>query len=610
MTVSSSTRRADYTGNGVTTSFTVPFYFLDSSHLTVLLTVIATGVESTLVLNTDYTVSGAGVSSGGSITTTTAYSSSYRITILRNVPLTQETHYLEGDPFPAASHEMALDRLTMQNQQIQEQVDRSFKLREGSVSEAGEFPDPESGSGLVWDGVDLVNVPITGSGGAASIGYSPGYGYSLGSVGYALDGKVDTYILKETSDPSTGAGFIPYSNTQIYDENTVGSEIHNLWALTPEIFWVVPSKDAGSGSPGISTAPAKTDHVHPVNVGSSTPSSVSLDKPAAGSSGVYARADHAHAVNPSNFTGIGSGVSTFAICVNGSRGRLWKSDWQGQQLMYPTARTNLVTYSQTMDIWSAVNITRTADSVAAPDGTTTAETLNEGTATGIRYISNDSPGTKTGIYTISVYVKAGTQNKCQLEFAGGGLGYTSFDLAAGTITANPSGGHASITPVGNGWFRLAVAMTYNAQICKVVLFTGDTYANSYTGTSRYLYAWGAQVEEGDTATSYIPTTTAAVTRTDYTLSTSGLVNLLYPLNSGESVYWSDKNSGKVTLVAGTATVSNALVTANSLIHLTRLVTGGTVGHLSVGAITPGVSFVINSTSGSETSTVCYQISEP
>lgn len=128
MTVQTTTSRADYTGNGTTTAFTVPFYFLDNTHLTVLRTVIATGVSTTLVLNTDYTVTGAGVSSGGTVTCTIAPTSAQKLSILRNVPLTQLIHYVPNDPFPAASHEQALDQLTMEMQQVNEQLSRAIVL--------------------------------------------------------------------------------------------------------------------------------------------------------------------------------------------------------------------------------------------------------------------------------------------------------------------------------------------------------------------------------------------------------------------------------------------------------------------------------------------------
>lgn len=153
MTVSTTTSRADYTGNGVTTAFAVPFYFLDSSHLLVLRTQISTGTITTLALGTDYTVSGAGVSAGGTITMAAAPTADQKLSILRNVPLTQLTHYVENDPFPAASHERALDQLTMELQQVGEAVGRALTLAKNTPSSAAstELPTPASNKLIAWN---------------------------------------------------------------------------------------------------------------------------------------------------------------------------------------------------------------------------------------------------------------------------------------------------------------------------------------------------------------------------------------------------------------------------------------------------------------------------
>lgn len=116
MTVTSSLSRVSYSGNGATVLFTVPFYFLENSHIKVVLT-LSSGTVTTLVLNTDYTVSGAGVVSGGTITCVTAPPTGSTLVIARNVPVTQETDYQPNDPFPAQTHERALDKLTMIAQQ-------------------------------------------------------------------------------------------------------------------------------------------------------------------------------------------------------------------------------------------------------------------------------------------------------------------------------------------------------------------------------------------------------------------------------------------------------------------------------------------------------------
>jgi len=127
MTVSTSTAKSGpYAGSGTTGPFTVTFRFLDNSHLTVVKRVTATGVETTLALNTDYSVSGAGAATG-TVTLVAPLASGETLTITRNVPATQEADYVPGDAFPAESHELALDKLTMLTQQNAEAVGRSIK---------------------------------------------------------------------------------------------------------------------------------------------------------------------------------------------------------------------------------------------------------------------------------------------------------------------------------------------------------------------------------------------------------------------------------------------------------------------------------------------------
>jgi hypothetical protein len=136
MTVSSSTNRVQYNTNGTTGPWTVPFYFLEDAHLAVTYTTSA-GVETLLTLTTNYSVTGAGDEGGGTVTTVTSYAAGGTITILRSVPATQETDYVETDSFPAESHERALDKLTMIVQQQQEVLDRAIVV---PVSE--DAPDP------------------------------------------------------------------------------------------------------------------------------------------------------------------------------------------------------------------------------------------------------------------------------------------------------------------------------------------------------------------------------------------------------------------------------------------------------------------------------------
>ena len=127
MTVASSSNRVDYTGNGSTTVFSFNFRILAATDL-VVTKADTDGVETELVLSTDYTVSGVGSYSGGSITLASALTDGYALTIVREVPITQETDLRNQGSFFAETHEDVFDRLTMVAQQLQEQIDRSAKL--------------------------------------------------------------------------------------------------------------------------------------------------------------------------------------------------------------------------------------------------------------------------------------------------------------------------------------------------------------------------------------------------------------------------------------------------------------------------------------------------
>lgn len=154
MTISTTTARVAYTGDGSTDDFTVSFYFLANADLKVY-------QEGTLkTITTHYTVTGAGDPAGGTVTFLTAPANGDAVVIVRDPAITQETDYPPNDPFPAASHEQALDKLTMIAQRLSDQVDRSFSLADSDTSGAStEIPTPAALAIIGWneDGDGLVN---------------------------------------------------------------------------------------------------------------------------------------------------------------------------------------------------------------------------------------------------------------------------------------------------------------------------------------------------------------------------------------------------------------------------------------------------------------------
>ena len=126
MTVRSDQRKIIYQGNGTTTQFAVPFYFINNTDLQVS---VNDGTTTTdLVFGTDYTLTGAGVETGGTLTTVSPVASGSEIAILRTVAYKQEMDIPENDIFPSQNMERALDRLTMQTQQLAEQAARSITV--------------------------------------------------------------------------------------------------------------------------------------------------------------------------------------------------------------------------------------------------------------------------------------------------------------------------------------------------------------------------------------------------------------------------------------------------------------------------------------------------
>jgi len=141
MTVSSTTVKNSYSGNGSTTQFAYGYKIFADSDLIVIIRTDSTGVETVKTLTTHYTVSGAGDASGGNVTFTSGNTpaSGETVVIIREVPQTQAIDYIANDPFPAESHEEGLDRGTMTTQQVQEELNRAIKLSRTNTMTSTEF---------------------------------------------------------------------------------------------------------------------------------------------------------------------------------------------------------------------------------------------------------------------------------------------------------------------------------------------------------------------------------------------------------------------------------------------------------------------------------------
>ena len=140
MTISSTTVKNSYSGDGSTTTFNYTFKIFADSDLQVIIR-SSTATETVKTITTHYTVTGAGSASGGTVVFTSGNipTNTETVVLRRAVPQTQAIDYIANDPFPAESHEEGLDRATMTLQQLQEEVTRSIKLSRTNTMTSTEF---------------------------------------------------------------------------------------------------------------------------------------------------------------------------------------------------------------------------------------------------------------------------------------------------------------------------------------------------------------------------------------------------------------------------------------------------------------------------------------
>ena len=257
-------------------------------------------------------------------------------------------------------------------------------------------------------------------------------------------------------------------------------------------------------------------------------------------------------------------------------------------LLIEETRTNLLERSAEFDnaYWTKLRSSVTANSTTAPDGTASADTLVEDTTTNTHSVYR--PITHSGAastVTYSIFAKQKERPRVQFDLiATVGSDSTgvrcTFNLLNGTAgsvlgtqtgTGSPGTGTASITNVGNGWYRCSLTLVPTAGIApttnQIYVSTHNGTGASYTGDNTSgLYIWGAQLEAGAFATSYMPTASAAATRS----ADSAVVTPISGFYNGTegTIY----NEFSVPVLDG-ASIVRGIVTITNSTFSNRLVAG-------------------------------------
>lgn len=224
------------------------------------------------------------------------------------------------------------------------------------------------------------------------------------------------------------------------------------------------------------------------------------------------------------------------------------------------AEQNLLTYSQEFDnaAWTKFNSTITANTVVAPDGTTTAETLTANSSTSGHNTGQLITLTSGTTYTASVYAKKNTLDYINVfvinTSSSAVFASAAFNLNTGVVASSNANGtgfavvSSSITSVGNGWYRCVLVATYGSSgSSPAVGFAlnndgttpnGESGGKSFAGTgTESVYIWGAQLEQRSAVTAYTATTTQAITNYIPVLQTaaSGVPRFDHNPTTGESL---------------------------------------------------------------------------
>ena len=264
-------------------------------------------------------------------------------------------------------------------------------------------------------------------------------------------------------------------------------------------------------------------------------------------------------------------------------------------LLVEEQRTNLLTYSEQFEAanWSKSAATVTANATTSPDGTVDADKLAETATTSTHYALHFISAVTGTTYAGSIFVKASERSWCLVELGGAMLNtYAFINLSTGAVgTTSGSPTTVSAQSYGNGWWRIVITKTASSSgTGHFAIYPAQADGTaSYAGTADSgIFVWGAQLEAGSFATSYIPTVASQVTRTaDVATITGANFSQWYNQSAGtfvvEGDYVANVNWRRFMTVDDTAAPANNRIIINGDQNQQLLVTTSGVNQASLNA---------------------------
>ena len=207
-------------------------------------------------------------------------------------------------------------------------------------------------------------------------------------------------------------------------------------------------------------------------------------------------------------------------------------------LLEPSS-TNLMLYSQdfSQTTWTKSQLTQTSNSIASPDGTVNASLLT--ITSGVPYLAQLQTLTTGVDYTITAFVKKGTNRWVRLAYVTSTTNAAWFDLDKGVVgTQSSNSVSATIEKYPNDWYRISNTITSHTS--SGLAFLGLSHSDNSTSATdaigNTVYAWGFQIEQKSYPSSYIQTSGSAVTRSADTANNAGNSDLI---NSTEGVLYAE-----------------------------------------------------------------------